>query len=249
MSSGAGPEPMYAVLALVRAFFARLIPALVVALGVVLVTAGLLSYADPTAAGVAASPSASGASGVPEPSIALDLPSAVPAGSPGATAGPSPSSGPAVATRIVIPALQIDLPVVAGPSGYPYCDVAMYQTAAPFGQPGQGKPIYIYAHARDGMFGPIYNLVIVQGDPNRLVSDLVLVYTSDNKLYQYEITGVYPHQLNMDRAAAATTEELWLQTSEGHGIPPKTQVLALPLSVGNADPKDAHPIPHPLVCS
>lgn len=244
-----GLSQVHAVLALARALFTRLIPALIVALGVVLVTAGLLSYADPTAAGVVAAPSASDTSGVPEPSIALDLPSAAPAGSPGGSAGPSPSSGPPVATRIVIPALQIDLPVVAGPSGYPYCDVAMYQTAAPFGQPGQGKPVYIYAHARDGMFGPIYNLVIVQGTPNRLVSDLVMVYTSDNKLYQYEITNVYPHQLTLDRAFASAGEELWLQTSEGpHGTPGKTQVLAKPLSVGGADPADAHPTPHPVVC-
>jgi hypothetical protein len=229
-----------------RTLFTRLIPAIVTALGVVIVTAGLLSYADPATAGVAPSPSPASESLGPAPTISVDIPSA--SGGSGASGAPSPSEGPAIATRIVIPALRIDLPIVAGPSGYPYCNVAMYQTAAPFMQPGQGGPVYLYAHARDGMFGPIYNLVIVQGTPNKLVSDLVQVYTSDNKLHTYEITGVYPHQLNMDRAASASTEELWLQTSEGYHVAPKTQVLATPLSVGAADPRDAHPTPHPVVC-
>jgi hypothetical protein len=235
----------------VTAFFTRLVPAILTALGVVIVTAGLLSYADPATAGVLPTPSSTADLG-PLPSISFEVPTADPSAGPGASAGasagPSPSGGPAVATRIVIPALRIDLPIVAGPSGYPYCNVAMYQTAAPFVQPGQGGPVYIFAHARDGMFGPIYNLVMVRGTPNKMVSDLVEVYTSDNKLYQYEITNVYPHQLNMDRPAAASSEQLWLQTSEGYHIAPKTQVLAKPLSVGNADPKDAHPTPHPVVC-
>ena len=42
-----------------------------------------------------------------------------------------------VATRVRIAALDIDLPVVKGPSGYPYCNVAMYLTD--LHQPGQGN--------------------------------------------------------------------------------------------------------------
>jgi len=233
----------------IRSFFTRLIPALLTAFGVVIITAGLLSYADPATAGVMPSPSPSSNSLGPAPSVSIDIPTDAPSGSPGASAAPSPSGGPAVATRIVIPALRIDLPVVAGPSGYPYCNVAMYQTAAEFGQPGQGRATYIFAHARDGMFGPIFNLVMTQRTPNKMLTDIVYVYTSDNKLYEYEITEVYPHQTNMDRAASATTEQLWLQTSEGpHGTVGKTQILATPLFVGAADPKDAHPTPHPVVC-
>lgn len=239
---------MHTLLGYVRALFARLIPAILTALGVVIVTAGLLSYADPATAGVQPAPSPSGGL-VPAPSISFDIPSVSPSASPGASAGPSPSGGPAVVTRVVIPALQIDLPVVAAPSGYPYCNVAMYYSDPRLGQPGSGRATYIFAHARDGMFGPIYNLVMVQHTPNRMVGMIVQVYTGDNKLYLYEITDVYPHQLTLDRAFSATEEELWLQTSEGpHGTPGKTQVLAKPLSVGSADPKDAHPTPHPLVC-
>ncbi len=231
-----------------RSLVTRLVPAILTALGVVIVTAGLLSYADPTTAGMMPTPSPSSDAVGPAPSISFGVPTDGPSGSPGSSALPSPA-GSGVATRVVVPALRIDLPVVQGPSGYPYCNVAMYFSDARLGQPGSGKAVYLYAHARDGMFGPIYNLTMVQQTPNAMIGMIVQVFTSDNKLYLYEITNVYPHQLNLDRAFAATKEELWLQTSEGpHGTPGKTQVLAMPLSVGNADPKDAHPTPHPLVC-
>jgi hypothetical protein len=245
-----------------RSLTGRFVPAVLTALGVVIVTAGLLSYADPATAGVLPSPSPSAADVTPAPSIEVSVPTVAPSGpaasampsGPAASAAPSPSGfgQPAVATRVVVPALRIDLPVVEGPPDYPYCNVAMYFVDAQgkLGQPGEGKPIYLFAHARDGMFGPIYNEVMVQHTPNRMVGMIVQVYTSDNKLYLYEVTNVYPHQLSLARPLSATTEQLWLQTSEGpHGTPGKTQVLAMPLSVGDADPKDAHPTPHPLVCS
>ncbi len=241
---------MRAVAGYVRTLFARLIPAIVTAAGVVIVTAGLLAYGDPATAGVMPSPSDGPAS--PAPSVSLDLPTFQPSG-PLASDSPAPtaSGGPAVATRVVVPALGIDLPVVAGPSGYPYCGVAMYfvDPNGQLGQPGSGKPTYLFAHARPGMFGPIYNLTIVQKTPNKMVGMLVQVYTSDNKLYQYEITAVYPHQPNMNRAFGGK-EELWLQTSEGpHGTVGKTQVLAMPMSVWNVDPALAHPaVPQHLVC-
>ena len=230
------------------ALIARLILALLTALGVVIITAGLIAYADPATAGMLPTPSSSGGP-QPLPSISFAIPTGAPDASPSAAAGASTPTGTAVATRIVIPALRIDLPVVAGPSGYPYCNVAMYYSDPRLGQPGSGRATYIFAHARDGMFGPIYNLVMVQHSPDKMVGMIVQVYTSDNKLYLYEITAVYPHQLTLDRALAADQEELWLQTSEGpHGTPGKTQVLAMPLSVGDADPADAHPTPHPVVC-
>ena len=226
----------------------RALPALVASLGVVLVTAGLLSYADPTTAGTAfeasptielpsPTPGATG-SGVPSPDVS---------GEPSQSAGPSASPGaPAVATRVVVPALNIDLPVVAQPAGYPLCNVAMYIQQA--GQPGEGRATYLYAHARDGMFGPIYELAHA-GRQRKMLGMIVQVYTSDDKLYLYEVKEVRVHQTSLDAALSATTEQLWLQTSEGpKGTPGKTQVIALPLSVGAADPADAHPKPKPLVC-
>ncbi|MEI7745713.1 MAG: hypothetical protein WCK58_18405, partial [Chloroflexota bacterium] len=215
---------------LFNAIRTRLLPAIVTALGVVLVTAGLLSYADPTQAGT-----------IPDASIDVsDSPS--PGVEPSPSDGASPSVGPtasttptakpsgrALATRVVIPALKIDLPVVKGPDGYPLCNVAMYMhtgdTAAAdaFGQPGEGRATYLYAHARDGMFGPIYELAIVAGQGRKMLGMIVQVYTSDNRLYLYEITEVLLHQLNFDRPLGAQSEELWLQTSEGpKGTPGKT---------------------------
>ena len=50
------------------------------------------------------------------------------------------------------------------------------------------------------------------------------------------------HQLTLDAAFGADSEQLWLQTSEGpKGTPGKTQLKATLLSVGDADPADAHP--------
>ncbi len=230
----------------------RFVPAAITALGVVLITAGLMSYADPTTAG---------AIGQPSPTIAA-LPSDASTSSPvepsnpasaGPSAGVSPSLEPtppnerAVATRVVVPALKIDLPVVPGPDGYPLCNVAMYLKE--MAQPGEGRATYLYAHARDGMFGPIYNLAIQRHQGKKMLGMIVQVYTSDNKLYLYEVTEVRLHQLTLDAPQSATSEELWLQTSEGpKGTPGKTQLRALPLSVGTADPADAHPRAKPIVC-
>ncbi len=242
---------------LIKSLGTRLLPAILTALGVVLVTAGLLSYAGPMQAGV-----------TPATSPTLEIPSEDPTASPDGTATlvptdePSASAGPTakptgriVATRVVIPALKIDLPVIAGNDGYPLCNVAMYLHSSSnpkkdiFGQPGENRATYIYAHARDGMFGPIYHLAIETGKYRKMLGMIVQVYTSDNKLYLYEIKEVRLHQLSLDDPLSATSEELWLQTSEGpKGTPGKTQLRALPLSVGDADPADAHPKAKPVAC-
>jgi len=115
-------------------------------------------------------------------------------------------------------------------------------------QPGQGRATYLYAHARTGMFLPILDASKVD-DGAAMIGMLVQVYTSDDQLFLYEITEVRRHQTTLDDAASATTEQLWLQTSEGpRGTPGKTQVIAMPLSSGPADPADAHPVPKPVVC-
>jgi len=237
----------------------RLLPAIVTALGVVLVTAGLMSYGNPTTAGtiVDASPTFETLAPTHEPASPLSSPLPSPSIGPSADAstGPDGSASPtptsatdhAVATRVVVPALRIDLPVVPGPNGYPLCNVAMYITE--LGQPGEGRATYLFAHARDGMFGPIYELAIVRHNPKKMLGMIVQVYTSDDKLYLYEITQYRLHQLNLDAAQAATSEQLWLQTSEGpKGTPGKTQLIATLLSVGAADPADAHPRAKPVVC-
>ncbi len=222
----------------------RLLPALLTAAGVTLVAAGLLSYTGPADAGFSPAPSAA--------VVLSPAPSAVPASpSPGgATSSPGPSASPSgfpadrVATRVVIPVLKIDLPIVKPPSNesYPRCNVAEYIQA--LGQPGQGRATYLYAHAREGMFLPLLRTADA-----KLKDLLVEVYTSDNLVFLYQITDVRRHQLDLDAAQAATTEQLWLQTSEGpKGTKPKTQIVAMPLSSGPADPADAHPTAKPVVC-
>ncbi|HZC32118.1 MAG TPA: hypothetical protein VE640_02400, partial [Candidatus Bathyarchaeia archaeon] len=214
---------------LARAIRERLLPAVLTAAGVTLIGAGLLSYTGSAQANPLESPDPTTVAASPADSFALaTLP---PIASP---SGPSesPSSAPSdrVATRVVIAALGIDLPVVkprGGTNTYPLCNVAMYIQTPPLAQPGSGRATYIYAHARDGMFGPIYQRAILKqhGGPSSMIGMAVEVYTSDDQLFLYEVSKVFLHQLNLDAAARATTEQLWLQTSEGpKGTPGKTQL-------------------------
>jgi hypothetical protein len=222
---------------------ARLLPAILTALGVAFLTAGLLTYTTPVEAG-------------PEPSetptIVTLPPTAEPSLTPRPTSGPTDTPAPTVpadrvATRVVVAALGIDMPIVRQPDpAYPACDVAMYHEA--LGQPGQGRATYLYAHARAGMFLPILDASKVDNGA-AMLGMIVEVYTSDDQLFLYEVTEVRRHQLDLDAAVAATTEQLWLQTSEGpKGTRPKTQVVARFLSSGAADHDAAHPVAKPVAC-
>jgi hypothetical protein len=228
----------------------RLVPALLAATGVSLIAGGLLTYTGLASAGPL--PSASPSQLVVRPTPTLALPTFPPE-----SASPSFSASPTVvadrvATRVVVPALAIDLPVIkpaGGEDAYPQCNVAMY--IQELKQPGQGGATYLYAHARDGMFGPIYERAIRKrhGGPDSMLGMLVEVYTSDDKVFTYQIAEVRLDQRDLDDAVAATTEQLWLQTSEGpKGTPGKTQVIATPLTVGDADHAAAHPTAKPVNC-
>jgi hypothetical protein len=230
----------------------RLLPAALTAAGVTLIAAGLLNYsgsaqatplvsADPTI--VTADPGESHSLPTLPPLASIPLPSI------------SPSTAPSdrVATRVVVDALGIDLPVIR-PKGtsatYPQCNVAMY--IQELGQPGQGRATYIYAHARDGMFGPIYERAILKrhGGPKSMLDMPVEVYTSDDLLFLYQVSAVRLHQLTLDSAFKATTEQLYLQTSEGpKGTPGKTQLVADFVAVVGADHKAAHPTARPINCA
>jgi hypothetical protein len=219
----------------------RLLPALVTAAGVALIAAGLLSYQDPPEA-VAVTPEVTPA---PSPGSA---PSLLPLPSLGPSGTPAPSSSPVVervATRVVVPALQIDLPVVRPPSDpdhFPYCNVAEYLPQ--LSRPGHPGTTYLYAHARKGMFLPI-----LEASNRAMLGMLVQVYTNDNQVYLYEVTRVLRNQSNLDIAFGAKDEQLMLQTSEGpRGTIGKTMLIARPLSVGPADPKLANPKAKPIAC-
>ncbi len=225
----------------------RLLPALLTALGVTLLAAGLLTYTGPAAVGDTPSPTPSTVPGSAAPTPLITLPP-ITAGLPSAT-----PSAPAdrVATRVRITALGIDLPIILQPNpDYPACNVAMYLTE--LGQPGQGRAIYLYAHARAGMFLPMLDTSKVKNG-QKMVGMIVEVWTSDDQRFLYVITEVRRHQVSLDDALGATDEQLWLQTSEGPKAPagvisPKLQVIAEPLSQEPANPADAHPVAHPVVC-
>lgn len=227
----------------------RLLPALVTAAGVALLVAGLLTYQDPPEV-VAVAPSAA-----PLPRVTgSPLPSLLPLPTPAPSAPPSPSSGPVVArvaTRVVVPALRIDLPVVRPPNDpdhFPYCNVAEY--IPDLSQPGFPGTTYLYAHAREGMFLPLLLQSRIDNG-SAMLGMLVQVYTSDNQVFLYEITRVLRHQSEVYNEPE---EQLVLQTSEGprKGLPGYTglltMVVARPLSVGPADPAAANPTPKPVAC-
>jgi len=232
---------------LVERIRTRLLPAVLTALGVAGLAGGLLSLTGPVTADPLPSQSPTTvASGQPTGVPLITFPPLPSGATPSASAAPPADR---VATRVRIAALDIDLPVVK-PSGgadtYPLCDVAMY--IQELGQPGHGRATYLYAHARTGMFLPILEASLVQNGKSML-GMVVELWTSDDQRFLYEITEVRRHQLDLNDALNAISEELWLQTSEGpKGTLGKTQVIALPISQEAADPADAHPVPKPVVC-
>jgi hypothetical protein len=182
---------------------------------------------------------------------------ATPTPGPGATPRPTNApvtAGNAVATRVVIPSLDIDLPVVpsdlevrGNEGNYPLCDVAMYMVG--FVNPGQAGTTYIYGHAQAGMFAPLLR-ASKYNDGASMIGALVQVYTNDNLLHLYEIKLVKRHatDLSITRLPPGV-HQLVLQTSEGwHGHIPKLQIAAKPLTVVSASYAAAHPTPRPRVC-
>jgi len=240
--------------------FDRLLPALLMAASAMLIGAGLLSY-SPSALGDVQTPTPGVAAGDP-----LFTPPAIPVrtNAPAATATPvpleptqtatPPIASVGVASRIRIPSLRIDLPVVPGDLAvpgnvdyYPLCDVAMFLPE--YVQPAQPGATYIYAHAQRGMFWPLLKASQVD-DGTELVGALIEVYTSDDMLHLYEIYVVKRHATDLSLAQAPPgVHMLVLQTSEGvSGTIPKLQVAARPLSTVPASTADANPSPQPRVC-
>jgi sortase (surface protein transpeptidase) len=155
----------------------------------------------------------------------------------------------AVATRVAVPALGIDLPVVLQKgNGFPYCNVAMYLPQ--YSQPGEGGAAFIYAHARTGMFLPLLKASLVNNGA-KMIGMKVYAWTSDDHVYTYQVIKVLRHVYSVPAALAATTsQEVWLQTSEGpYGTYNKLFVMARRVAGTTATYAASHPTPHPLVCS
>ena len=232
----------------------RIVPACLTALGVALLAGGLLSYTNPVTADPLPSdepstpdPTPTAIAAVPTPSALISLP---PIGS-SAPESAAPSIPPdRTATRIRIAGLKIDMPIVKAPSGYPYCNVAMWYDDRRLGQPGEGKATYVFAHARTGMFLPMLTQSKKQNG-KAMIGMVAEVWTSDDQRFLYVITQVRRHvpaTAAFNAPFAARTEELWLQTSEGVGPMPKLQLVAEPLSQEAAPAAEANPTPHPVNC-
>lgn len=192
-------------------------------------------------------PSSAPSATIPPTNVSSPSPSLFP------TASPTPLRAGDFVTRVAVPKLGINLPVVrpAPNESFPMCDVAEYITG--FAQPGQGGVTYIYAHARNGMFWPLLRENRATGGKS-LLGLTVLVYTSDDLVFTYKITAVALHIRDLSVAynwnAAAKGEAVMLQTSEtGSASGPKMAVIATLVSFAGTSYANAHPTPHPYVCS
>ena len=150
------------------------------------------------------------------------------------------------ATRVRIPPYDINLPVVRGPNGYPYCNVAMYMRS--LYQPPEPGVTFIYAHARKGMFLPLLN-ASKRNDGAAMIGKVVYVYTTKSMRYTYKITKVRRHVRDISSALNITNERLWLQTSEGpNSSYPKLIVVAERVASAAVSYEESHPRANPKRC-
>lgn len=154
--------------------------------------------------------------------------------------------GFSAATRIAIPSLDIDLPIVKPGPGYPLCNVAMY--IQELSQPREAGVTLIYAHARKGMFEPLLLRSRVNNGAS-LIGATIKVWTSNNLVSTYKVTRVRRHVTSLDGVFDIGPEQLWIQTSEGpRGTVGKLIIVAKRTGYEAATEDAAHPTPHPKVC-
>lgn len=170
---------------------------------------------SPAAQGPTAAPGQSGTS-TPAPGTSVQgLPS-----TDGAT--PVPAESGIVATRIQVPRLGIDLPVVEGDG----VDAPLHMAAHYPGTawPGGGSNIYLYAHARQQMFQSLWNAQL---------GDLVYLDLVDGSERVYQVTKIEPDIAWNDLSVLdpTPTEQLTLQTCTGtQDTDPRFLVIATPVS-------------------
>lgn len=243
------PRPRRHVLAGLRARLSGFVPALLVGAGIALIAAGLFNYTASTEAAPGAGPTSEAIDTGALPSFSIVLPTFASPGGSGAIAGGVP-------TRIVIPALLIDLPIIASPDYevFPFCGVAEIFPLWSNTQEAVGlnQATYLSAHARPGMFEPLL-LASRRNEGASMIGQIIEIYTDDDQNHIYKIREVIRHvpvdSSAFDRAVSAKTDELWLQTSEGpRSSSTKLQVLALPVGVLAASHEDAHPAGKGRVC-
>jgi LPXTG-site transpeptidase (sortase) family protein len=120
-----------------------------------------------------------------------------------------PTGGIAAGTRIVVPDLGIDLPVVAGDGE----NAPLYKAATFPGLklPGEGGRSLIYAHARTGMFGPLFRAH---------TGERVEIHEPGGRVLGYTIRQYYPSWSSLDLKwlQPANHEELVLVTCTTYNI-------------------------------
>jgi LPXTG-site transpeptidase (sortase) family protein len=129
-------------------------------------------------------------------------------------------AGPILATRITIHRLAIDLPAVEGDGVDAPLDKAAHFPGS--GWPGGGTNIYLYAHARTGMFLSLWDA---------RDGDLVVLTLADGTDRTYVVDTVLPRvPWDAVRYLAPTrTEQLTLQTSTSYtATAPRFLVIAHP---------------------
>jgi LPXTG-site transpeptidase (sortase) family protein len=144
------------------------------------------------------------------PPIATDPPSPVPSATPTGI----------IATRILIARLGINLQIVAGDGlDAPLGKAAHYPGTA---WPGGGSNIYIYGHARVGMFLSLWQA---------RVGDEVVLTLADGTTRTYVVSKVLPKVPwnDVSYLNPTPTEQLTLQTSTSYyATAPRFVVIALP---------------------
>lgn len=150
------------------------------------------------------------------------------------------------ATRVAVPGIGIDIPVIRSRSGYPPCRVALYLPQV--AQPREPGVTFIYAHARTGMFLPLLTRWRINGGAS-LIGRTVKVWTSDSYVSYYRITRVRKTSNAMTGVYSLTRERLWLQTSTGpNRTYAKLIVEAARYKTVKTTYSASHPTAHPVSC-
>lgn len=210
-----------------RALAVALVGVLAVAAVAALGLGGVLGPAAPTAS-PGSSAGIPGFTDLPLVTVAPASPGAggpAPAGTDPGAAGPSASAAPTPgagipADRIRIPRLDIDLAVIEGDGiDAPIGKAAHYPGSS---WPDGGSNIYIYGHARTGMFITLWNARV--GD--RVELDLV-----DGTSRTYVVAKILPKVPwdAVEHLGPTATEQLTLQTSTSYyPTAPRFIVIAYP---------------------
>lgn len=190
----------------------------VLAVLAVVLWSGQSPAADPSSAG--SSPTAATQSAPAPTERETVSPSAVPPSAGSSVPSSAPSPGTSVASRIRIPRLAIDLPIIEGDGiDAPLDSAAHYPGTA---WPGGGSNIYIYAHARRGLFIGLWDAR--QGDE-------VLLDTVDGRTVTYVVDEIRPKTPwdAVELLEPTDEERLTLQTSTSYtATAPRFVVIALP---------------------